>query len=195
MPEPLKPISPTASYFEVLGVPVAADEGMLTRRFRELSRQYHPDRFASSDADTQAAALDSSALLNDAYRNLRDPFTRAAYLLRRERGTGPDDLKETARPPQELFAEVLELQESMMEFQEAKMDDDEETIARLTPYLQEAQTRFQAAYDELKDRLQGLFERWDTGVDRETVLNGIADVVGTRGYLRRVLNNLNTNLG
>jgi molecular chaperone HscB len=188
-------LSPTTSYFEVLRVPTAATEELLTKRFRELSRLYHPDRFATADAATQTAALDSSALLNDAYRTLRDLFTRAEYLLRRERGIRPDDLKKIASPPKELFAEVLELQEMIVEFQEARMDDDNATVARLTPELQAARTRFQSAYDALKDRLQTLFAQWDSDADREAVLNGVAEVVGTRGYLRRVLNNLTAAVG
>jgi molecular chaperone HscB len=190
MPEPFEPISPTASYFEILGVLVAADEAMLTRRFHELSRRYHPDRWATADAATQTAALDSSALVNDAYRTLKDPFARAEYLLRRERGTRPDDTKDTQKPPQELFAQVLELQEALMEYQEARMDDDEQTLARLRPTLDEARAEFEAAYAGMAERLNGLFARWDAGDDRNAVLDGIAGVVGTRGYLRRVLSNL-----
>jgi molecular chaperone HscB len=195
MPNTLPPLSPTASYFEVLGVPVAADEATLAARFRELSRVYHPDRWARADAATQTAALESSALLNDAYRTLRDPFSRAEYLLRRERGTRPDDTKDGAKPPQELFAQVLELQEALLEFQEARMEDDEETMARLTPQLDEARQEFRAAYARMADRLQDLFRRWDAGHDRAAVLDGITAVVGTRGYLRRVLDNLDKTLG
>jgi molecular chaperone HscB len=190
MPEAFEPISPTASYFDVLGVPVAADEATLTRRFHELSRRYHPDRWATADAATQTAALESSALINDAFRTLRDPFARAEYLLRRERGARPDDLKNAAQPPQELFATVLEMQEALMEFQEAKGDDDEETMRRLRPTLADAKAEFEAAYDGMADRLRDLFTRWDAGEDRDPLLDGIASVVGTRGYLRRALSSL-----
>ncbi len=106
MAETLEPLSPGASYFDLMGVPVAADDATLTRRFHELSRRFHPDRFGTSDAVTQTIALQNAALVNDAYRTLRDPFQRAEYLLRRERGTRPDDTK-TQKPPQELFAQVL----------------------------------------------------------------------------------------
>jgi len=192
----LTPLSPTASYFEVLGVPVAADEATLAARFRERSRVYHPDRWATADADTQSSALESSALLNDAYRTLRDPFARAEYLLRRERGTRPDDMKDAAsKPPQELFARVLELQEALMEFQEARLEDDEEVMGRLSPKLDEARQEFRGTYEGMAERLHGLFARWDAGEDREAVLDGIAAVVGTRGYLRRVLDNLDKALG
>lgn len=195
MPDELTPLSPTASYFEILDVPVAADDAALTRRVHELSRLYHPDRWATADAATQAAALDSAALVNDAYRTLRDPFTRAEYLLRRERGVKPDDTRDSAaKPPQELFAQVLELQEALMEYQEARLDDDEATMARLRPALAEAKTEFEGAYAHLADRLRALFARWDAGEDRASVLDGIAEVVGTRGYLRRVLTNLNGTL-
>ena len=195
MPEPLAPLAPTTSYFEILGVPAFVDAATLAQKFREKSRLYHPDRFVTADQETQAVALDASALINDAYRTLRDPFTRAEYLLRRERGTRPDDLKDTAKPPQELFVQVLELQEALMEFHEARMDDDEETVVRLLPTLQEARTEFQTAYDALKDRLLLLFAEWDTGRDREATLDALAMIMGTRGYLRRVLGNMTTTLG
>lgn len=196
MPEEIQPLSATASYFELLGVPVAADDAILTRRFHELSRIYHPDRWATRGSATQTVALDSSALVNDAYRTLKDPFTRAEYLLRRERGTRPDDTKDSAaKPPQELFAQVLELQEALMEYQEARLDDDDATMARLRPTLEEAKGEFEAAYTRLADKLRVLFVRWDGGEERETVLNEISVVVGTRGYLRRVLTNLSGTLG
>jgi Fe-S protein assembly co-chaperone HscB len=192
----LEPISPTASYFDVLGVPVAADDAALSARHRELSRKYHPDRWATADADTQTTALEATALINDAFRTLKDPFARAEYLLRRERGVRPDDTKDSAaKPPQELFAQVLELQEALMEYQEAQEDEDAEALARLRPVLEEAKEEFEAAYAGMAERLRALFVRWDAGEDREVLLDGIAAVVGTRGYLRRVLTNLGHVLG
>ena len=194
MAETLEPFSPTASYFELLDVPVASDEALLTSRFHELSRRYHPDRFGTRDAATQMTALQNAALVNDAYRTLRDPFARAEYLLRRERGTRPDDTKDSQKPPQELFAQVLELQEALMEYQEAHMEDDEATLARLRPRLEEARREFQAAYQSMADRLSVLFARYDAQDDRDAVLDELAQVVGTRGYLRRVLTNLDKTL-
>jgi molecular chaperone HscB len=191
---PLAPLSPTDSYLNILGVSLSADEATLTQRFRELSRRYHPDRWANADAKTQTIALDGTALLNDAYRTLRDPFARAEYILRRESGVSLNDLQKTAKPPKELFAQVLELQEALMEYQEARLDDDEETMQRLQPTLQEARTEFTDAYNGMASRLGDLFARYDAGEDRAGVLSEVAEVVGTRGYLRRVLTNLNGTL-
>lgn len=190
----LAPLPTTASYFDLLGVPVAVDEATLTRRFREQSRIYHPDRHANADAETQTVALDATALLNDAYRTLRDPFTRAEYLLRREGGVSLTDLQKNAKPPQDLLMQVMDLQEALMEYQEARLDDDADTMRRLTPALSDARREFGDAYETLAERLTELFAAFDAGNDRAGVLARVAEVVGTRGYLRRVLTNLNGTL-
>lgn len=190
----LAPLPTTTSYFDMLGVPVAVGEETLTRRFRELSRTYHPDRHANADEETQTIALDATALLNDAYRTLRDPFTRAEYLLRREGGVSLTDLQKNAKPPQDLLMQVMELQEALMEYQEARLDDDVGIMTRLTPALMEARAEFGDAYESLAERLDGLFTAFDANTDRAGVLAQVAEVVGTRGYLRRVLTNLNGTL-
>lgn len=194
----LEPISPLTSYFDVLGG-VSISDADLSRRFRELSRRYHPDRFATADVETQMAAQDSTALLNDAYRTLKDPFLRAEYLLRRTRGTSVDDLKTQASPPPELLATVLELQENLMEYQEAQMDDDTDTASRLRPALLEAKVEFEAAYETMIETLRSLFVRYANPPDndtaqREEALTQMAGILGQRGYLRRVLDNLRKTL-
>lgn len=180
-------LSPTAGYFEILGVGAAVDDETLTARFREQVRRFHPDRFAAADEDDQLDALTSTALVNDAYRTLRDTFTRAEYLLRAERNARPDDKRTAA--PQALFAQVLEVQELLMEFQEARAEGDADTLTRLRPELSALRDDFQAAYDALKARLGDLFAQYDAG-QRDTALDGIEVIVGERGYLRRVLENL-----
>jgi hypothetical protein len=46
----------------------------------------------------------------------------------------------------------------------------------------------------MAERLHDLFRRYDTSSDREKILDELAEVVGTRGYLRRVLTNLDKTL-
>jgi len=48
-------------------------------RFRELSRRFHPDRFAKADPRARRASLQRSVQLNEAWRTLRDPVRRADY--------------------------------------------------------------------------------------------------------------------
>ena len=83
------------------------DTSDLQKRFYSLSRQFHPDRFARGAAAEQQYALDATALLNDAYRVLRDPIQRAEYLLKQE-GFDIGEQRSKDVPP-ELLEEVFEL--------------------------------------------------------------------------------------
>jgi molecular chaperone HscB len=60
---------------------LALDLDDLKRRFYERSRQWHPDRFSRGSPAEQEKALEMTAVLNDAFRTLRDPNTRAAYFF------------------------------------------------------------------------------------------------------------------
>ncbi len=58
------------------------DLGMLEHEFHKLSRKLHPDRFARASSEEKEWSLADTALLNDAYRTLRDPIRRTEYLLK-----------------------------------------------------------------------------------------------------------------
>src|SRR5262245_30883253 len=84
-------------YFEVFGLPrkLRIDPEALQRSFYELSRRHHPDFHQGGGADAQARALEASALVNRAYRALRDPLARVEYLIALEEGR---ELRERPRP-------------------------------------------------------------------------------------------------
>ena len=71
------------NHFELFGLPVryALDATALEAAYRDLQRNVHPDRHASSDAATRRLALQAAARVNEAYRTLGDPVERARYLL------------------------------------------------------------------------------------------------------------------
>lgn len=58
------------------------DRPTLEGRFRELSKQVHPDRFAKSDARERRFSLEQTTLLNKAWKTLKDETFRAEQLLR-----------------------------------------------------------------------------------------------------------------
>ncbi len=80
----IQPVGRTEDYFSLLGLPreFDVDPADLERRFRELSRSLHPDRFARAEARERRLSLERATRLNDAYRYLRDWRQRAAYLLK-----------------------------------------------------------------------------------------------------------------
>ncbi len=48
------------------------DLGMLEHQFHKLSRKLHPDRFARAQENEKQWSLADTALLNDAYRTLKE---------------------------------------------------------------------------------------------------------------------------
>ena len=58
------------------------DLRLLEHEFHRLSRKLHPDRFARALDNEKQWSLADTALLNDAYRTLKDPMRRTEYLLK-----------------------------------------------------------------------------------------------------------------
>src|ERR1700756_2392966 len=78
--------APAESYFALFDLSrrLAIDTAEWERSFYRLSRKLHPDLYARKSPQEQAWSLRQSSLLNDAYRTLKDPVTRTAYLLKLE---------------------------------------------------------------------------------------------------------------
>jgi len=80
------------------------DQHKLEAKFYDLSRAFHPDFYQNKSDAEQTISLGNSAMLNTAYRTLRDPIERAEYLLDLEAGS----VKEIRNsPPADLFEEIL----------------------------------------------------------------------------------------
>ena len=184
----LQPLGANADYFAALGLErrLTLDAADLETRFHERSRLSHPDFYRNGLPRERLIALENSATINRAYRTLRDPLTRAQYLLELERGKRDEAV---AQPPQALFMAILEIQELLQEFDSA----DAAARPALLTDLRARHAEMRALQDERQQRLiDELFPRWDAlapddASGREAVLDAIATVIGERGYLRRVL--------
>ena len=58
----------------------AQDSAAIDVRWKELQREVHPDKFSTDGAAAQRVAMQWSVRINEAYRRLKDPLKRAAYL-------------------------------------------------------------------------------------------------------------------
>lgn len=56
---------------EVLDLRDGASQDELTRAYKQLAKQHHPDRFAEADADTRRYHEERMARINQAYQTLR----------------------------------------------------------------------------------------------------------------------------
>ena len=183
-------------YFEVFGLPrkLSLDLGELQGRFYDLSRRHHPDFHQTAEAETQTAALEASALVNRAYRTLRDPLARVDYVIALEEGREVrEETSAKPKPPVDLLAEILEVQEAL---QEAKSEG---LTAEVADRLRTERDRL-----ELRRRgeetavIEGAAE-WDAavdrGVDRRPLVERFKQHLAARAYLRTVIDDLSQALG
>jgi molecular chaperone HscB len=93
--------------FLLFGLPVrfALDRADLDARWRELQRSVHPDKFAAEGAAAQRLAMQWAVRVNEAYRRLREPLSRASYLCGL-RGAPIDAENNTAMPADFLMQQM-----------------------------------------------------------------------------------------
>ena len=89
------------------------DTDSLEQNYRTLAARFHPDRFASASAFDQKQAVMMSSTINEAYRTLKNPTDRAAYLLRQQ-GIDADAPEHTSFAP-EFLMQQMEWRETLAE--------------------------------------------------------------------------------
>jgi molecular chaperone HscB len=108
----------TVNHFERLGLPrrFSLSPADVEREYLARSRDVHPDYHQLGTAGEERASTEMSALLNEAYATLRDPFRRAEYLLLLEGGPSASESKEMAPA---FLEEILELRMRIEEARES----------------------------------------------------------------------------
>jgi molecular chaperone HscB len=183
---------PVSDYFTIFGLPrkLGIDGEALQRRFYALSREHHPDFHQGAGADRQAEVLGQSALINRAYRALREPLARVEYLIALEEGReAREGAADKPKAPRELL-------EEMMEVQEARADGlAGEAGARLRDERGRLEERYAAEAVAIVAR-SGEWDRLvDEGGDRRPLLAWFKQRLATRAYLRTVIDDLRGALG
>jgi molecular chaperone HscB len=82
MEDRLNDLGLAATDFALFGLPerFALDLPQLDAKWKALQGAAHPDRFATETAAAQRVAMQWAIRINEAYRRLKDPLARAAYL-------------------------------------------------------------------------------------------------------------------
>lgn len=99
--------------FELFGLKqqFAQERTVLDDRWKSLQREAHPDKFAVQGAAAQRVAMQWSARINEAYRRLKDPLTRAAYLC--ELGGAPVNAHTNTAMPAQFLMQQMEWREEL----------------------------------------------------------------------------------
>ena len=181
-------------FFSFLGLPrkLNLDAADLERRYRTLSREFHPDFFYNAPPAERRASLERSSYLNDAYRTLRQPVARVEYLLNLE-GVGARTAEEAAQKvPPALLEEVFTLNEELDAVRDLRASG--APAGEWRQRLEHAREPIEAKRAGHESQLGALSARWDALVDagapateRAPVLAALRERVLERNYINNLL--------
>ncbi len=104
--------APRCTYFDLFDVAPTLDfpEGLLEKRFHDLQRSLHPDKFGQRSKKERELSSTNSALINVAYQTLRDPMERLRYALELEGITFAADV---STPGTEFLWKMMERRQAI----------------------------------------------------------------------------------
>jgi molecular chaperone HscB len=196
---------PESDYFQVLGLQrgFQVDLDALEREFHRLSRKVHPDRFARADENERQWSLADTALLNDAYRTLKDPLFRTEYLLKLEgaeigeehAGKDRKGQSDPSRVPADLLEEVFELNMQLEEMRMARSTGEIDSVLENDLVL--AKKKFESLLAAVDLDLRTQWKAWDTGdaAARKTSEKSMVALLDRRRYLRNLVRDVTETLG
>ena len=185
--ERIQPVVEGTDYFAFFGLErrLQIDTSDLEKTFYALSRRFHPDYFMSSTESEQVASVQRSSMLNDAYRTLKDPVSRATYLLSLE---GYKEAEKKAPP--ELLEEVFELNMQIEELKAAKAHGDKEGVSEAVTALEEALKGLKDKLREIDQTIENLaakHDRADSDSLRKQALDQLSQTLSHRSYLQNLV--------
>lgn len=165
----------TDNYFELYNLPqgFSPAPAAVKAKYYELSRKYHPDRFAQADEATRDEAIKMASLNNQAYKTLTDADLLMAYVLQLN-GVMTSD--EKYQLPPEFLMEMMDLNELVSDL------EDNPTDAGLA--LQ-ANTALASQLAEWDNECSELIAQYERQPDHITLLQ-IKDMYFRRKYLLRI---------
>ena len=179
-------------YFSYFGLPrrLGLDRDDLERRFRDLSRKFHPDYFYNAPPGDRLASLERSSYLNDAYRALRNPVSRIEHLLAIEGLPSAKSDEGTTKVPPALLEEVFALNEELDEIRELREAGGD--VAKLKARLEAARVPIDRKREEHERRIEELSARWDgqlaaSGSERRSTLEALREQLMETSYIKNLI--------
>ena len=166
------------NYFELFEIPIQfrPDPGLVKKKFYELSRKFHPDFYSQAGSEQQAEALETSSMVNKAYKTFLNEDSTIRYILKLH---GLLEEEEKYDLDKGFLMEVLELNEILMEV-------DTQDVASTNSIKQKTEELNHELYADIKPVLDGYQE----GVTSEEELLQVKDYYFKKKYLQRILDKL-----
>ena len=102
------------NYFELFDFDIAPniDKSLLSKKYLQLQKKYHPDNYSLSDENEQTQSLEISSLINKAFAVFKDDLRTIGYFLE-IKGLISED--EKYQLPSEFLMEMMEVNEQIDE--------------------------------------------------------------------------------
>jgi molecular chaperone HscB len=142
---------PRHDHFALFGLPprFAIDEASLDQAYRRVQSQVHPDRFAASGAAERRVAMQWATRANEAFRTLRSPLARAAYLC--EQHGQPIDAESNTAMPADFLMQQMRWREELDDVRDGDAEVARELGRQVEARRDDVLARIAAALDERHD--------------------------------------------
>lgn len=160
------------THFELFNLPITltVDTSGLSKKYFELQRKYHPDRFAQASDEEKEATLQLSAQVNKAFKVLKDPDETIKYVLQLKNLL--EDEEKYQLSPDFLMA-VMELNELLEE--------------GLTDSLQ---TNIDQLKQTIYEPVEAIIKNYQEGITTEKELLQVKEYYFKKKYMDRMVENL-----
>ena len=157
------------NYFELFEFEIAPiiDKSLLTKKYLQLQKQYHPDNYSLSDENEQNQSLEMSSFINKAFAVFKDDLKTIGYFLE-IKGLISED--EKYQLPSAFLMEMMEVNE--------QIDEGDFVASSLEPIQH-----------DLDQEIQFVIQKGTLGFTDEELLK-VKEFYYKKKYLKRILDRL-----
>lgn len=146
------------NHFELFGLPFQfeLDNSLLASQFRELQRRFHPDNYATASERDRLLSVKKAAQINDAFQTLKNPVSRAEYMLAER----DEDIRGEQKTLQDMafLMQQMELREAL-----EAIPDSSDPESALFDFEQQASAMYKEQLAQLAELLNN--EQWLEAAD------------------------------
>jgi len=162
-----------ADHFALFELPrvFRLDGPLLDRRYREIQVQVHPDKFAHAGESEKRLSLQWATRVNEAYQTLKQPMSRARYLL----GLNGHDVEaeNNTAMSSDFLMEQMEWREAVAEARVARDHDELEQL-----------------HHRVKHRMNLRYEQLAVLIDDQQDLKAATDRLRRLMFLEKLLSDI-----